>query len=85
MLATIQVQNLLSSRLLSKNIKIRVSKAIILPVVLHGCEIWSLTLRKKHRLRVFDNGVLRRTFGGKRDDVDDRENCILNCVICTLT
>jgi hypothetical protein len=54
------VQNLLSSRLLSKNLKIRVYKTIILPVVLYGCETWSLTLREEHRLRVFENRVLRR-------------------------
>jgi hypothetical protein len=41
-------------------------KTIILPVVLHGCETWSLTLRKEHRLRVFENKVLRRIFGPKR-------------------
>jgi hypothetical protein len=45
------VQNLLSSRLLSKNLKIRIYKTIILPVVLYGCETWSLTLREEHRLR----------------------------------
>jgi hypothetical protein len=44
-------------------------KTIILPVVLYGCEIWSLTLREEHRLRVFENRVLRRIFGPKRDDV----------------
>jgi hypothetical protein len=49
------VQNLLSSRLLSKNLKIRIYKTIILPVVLYGCETWSLTLREEHRLRVFEN------------------------------
>jgi hypothetical protein len=53
------VQNLLSSRLLSKNIKIRIYKTIILPVVLCDCETWSLTLREVHRLRVFENRVLR--------------------------
>jgi hypothetical protein len=52
------VQKLLSSRLLSKNIKIRIYKTIILPVVLYGCETWSLTLREEHRLRVFENRVL---------------------------
>jgi hypothetical protein len=62
-------QNLLSSRLLSKNVKIRIYKTIILPVVLHGCETWSLTLREKHRLRVFENRVLRKIFGPKRDEV----------------
>jgi hypothetical protein len=63
------VQNLLSSRLLSKNLKIRIYKTIILPVVLYGCETWSLTLREEYRLRVFDNMVLRRIFGPKRDAV----------------
>jgi hypothetical protein len=55
------VQTLLSSRLLSKNIKIRIYKTIILPVVLYGCETWSLTLREEHRLR--------RIFGPKREEV----------------
>jgi hypothetical protein len=62
------VQNLLSSRLLSKNLKIRIYKTIILPVVLYGCETWSLTLKEEHRLRVFENRVLRRIFGLKRDE-----------------
>jgi hypothetical protein len=61
------VQTLLPSPLLSKNIKIRTYKAIILPVVLYGCKTWSLTLREEHRLRVFENRVLRRIFGPKRD------------------
>jgi hypothetical protein len=60
------VQNLLSSRLLSKNLKIRIYKTIILPVVLYRCETWSLTLRGEHRLRVFENSVLRRIFGSRR-------------------
>jgi hypothetical protein len=59
----------LSSRLLSKNIKIRIYKTIILPVVLHGWENWSLTLREEHSLSVFENRVLRRIFGPKRDEV----------------
>ena len=63
------VQNLLSSSLLSKNIKIRIYRTIILPVVLYGCETWSLTLREERRLRVFDKRVLRRIFGPKRQDV----------------
>jgi hypothetical protein len=63
------VQKLFSSRLLSKNIKIIINKTIILPVVLYGCETWSLTLREEHRLRVFENRVLRRIFGLKRDEV----------------
>jgi hypothetical protein len=61
------VQNLLSSRLLSKNVKLIVYKTIILPAVLYGCETWSLILREEHRLGVFENRVLRRIFGLKRD------------------
>jgi hypothetical protein len=57
------VQNLLSSSLLLKNVKIRIYKTIILPVVLYGCETWSLTLREEHRLRLFENRMLRRIFG----------------------
>jgi hypothetical protein len=63
------VQNLLSSHLLSKNLKIGIYKTIILPVVLYGCEAWSLTLKEEHRLRVFENRVLRKIFGLKRDEV----------------
>jgi hypothetical protein len=63
------VQNLLSTRPLSKNVKIRLYKTIILPVVLYGYETWSLTLREEHRLGVFENRVLRRIFGPKRDEV----------------
>jgi len=63
------VQNLLSSRLLSKNLKIKIYRTIILPVVLYGCETWSLTLRKERKLRVFENMVLRRIFGPRRDKV----------------
>jgi hypothetical protein len=61
------VQNLLPSIFLSKNLKIKIYRIIILPVVLYGCETWSLTLREKHRLRAFENRVLRRIFGPKRD------------------
>jgi hypothetical protein len=59
---------MLSSRLLSKNTKIRVYRTIILPVVLYGCETWSFTLREEQRVRVFENRVLRRIFGPKRDE-----------------
>jgi hypothetical protein len=59
----------MSSRLLSENLKIRIYKTIILPVVLYCCETWSLTLREKHRLRVFENRVLRWIFELKRDEV----------------
>ena len=61
------VQTLLSSRLLSKNLKI-IHKTTILPVVLYGYETWSLTLREECRLRVFENRILRRMFGLKRDE-----------------
>jgi len=63
------VQNLLSSSLLSKKLKIKIYRTIILPLVLYGCETWSLTLREKRRLRVFEFRVLRRVFGPKRDEV----------------
>jgi len=62
------MQNLLSCSLLSQNIKSKTYKTIILPVV-YGCETWSLTLREKRRLRVFEERVLRRIFGPKRDEV----------------
>jgi hypothetical protein len=62
------VQNLLSSRLLSRNTKIRVYRTIILLVALYGCETWSVTLREEQRLKVFDNKVLRRIFGPKREE-----------------
>jgi hypothetical protein len=54
------VQSLLSSRLLSRNVKVKAHKTIILPLVLYGYETWSVTLREEHRLRVFENRVLRR-------------------------
>jgi hypothetical protein len=65
----LSVHNHLSSRLLSKNVKIRIYKTIILPVVLYGCGTWSLILREVHRLRVFENRVLRRIFRLQRDNV----------------
>jgi hypothetical protein len=63
------VQDLLPSSLPSKNTKTKIYSSIILPVVLYGCETWSVTLREEHRLRVFDNRVLRGIFGPKRDEV----------------
>ena len=63
------VQNLLSSSLLSKNLKVNIFTNIILPVVLCGCETWLLTLREERRLRVFETRVLRRIFGSRRDEV----------------
>jgi hypothetical protein len=61
------VQNLLSSRLISNNLKIKILKIVLLSVVLYGCVTWSLTLREEHRPRVFENRVLRR-FGPKREE-----------------
>ncbi|KAJ4434083.1 hypothetical protein ANN_16403 [Periplaneta americana] len=57
------------SSLLSKNLKVRIYKTVILPVVLYGCETWTLTLTGEQRLRVFENKVLRKIFGAKRDEV----------------
>jgi hypothetical protein len=50
-------------------VKVRIYKTVILPLVLYGCETWSLTVREDHKLRVFENRVLRRIFGPKRDRV----------------
>jgi hypothetical protein len=69
MVVTIQSRTFFSSHVLSKNIKIRIYKTIIMRVVLHRCETWSLTFRKEHRLRVVENRVWRRIFGPKRDEV----------------
>jgi len=65
------VQNILSSSLLSKNFKIKTYRTIILPVVMYGYETWSFTLREERRLRVFENRVLRRISGPKRNDVTE--------------
>jgi hypothetical protein len=62
------VKNLLSSHLVSNKLKIKIHKTVILPVVLYGCETWSLTLREEHRLRVFDNRMLRKIHGPKREE-----------------
>jgi len=79
------VQNLLFSSLLSKNLKIKIYRTIILPVVLYRCETWSLTLIQERRLRVSENRVLRRIFRPKRDEVTGSgENCIMrSLMICT--
>ena len=63
------VQNLLSSSLLSKNLKIKIYRTIILSLVLYGCKTWSLTLGEERRLRVLENRVLRRMLGPKKDKV----------------
>jgi len=57
------------SHLLSKNTKMRIYRNIIFPIILYGCETWSLTLREERRLRVFENRVLKKVFGPKRDEV----------------
>jgi hypothetical protein len=54
---------------LSENLKIKIYKTVVLPVVLYGCETWCLTLREEHKLRVFENRVLRKIFGPKREEV----------------
>jgi len=79
------VQHLLSSSLSSKNLKIKIYRTIILPVVLYGCETWSLTMREERRLGMFENRVLRRVFGPKRDEVaGNGENYIMrSLVICS--
>ena len=61
--------NLLSSRLLSKNFRIKIYRNIILPVVLYGCDTWSLILREERKPRTFENTVLRRIFGSRREEV----------------
>ena len=80
------MEKLLSSSLLSKNLKIKMYRTIILPVVLYGCETWSLTLREERRLRVFENRVLRRVFGPRKDEVTGNgENYIIrSLVICNI-
>ncbi|KAJ4427027.1 hypothetical protein ANN_26826 [Periplaneta americana] len=55
--------------LLSKNLKVRMYKTVLLPAVLHGCETWTLALREEQKLRAFENKVLRKIFGAKRDEV----------------
>jgi hypothetical protein len=78
------VQCLLSSCLLSRNIKVKVYKTIILPVVLYGCETWSPTLRDEHRLRVFDKRLLRTVFEPKRDEVREEWRKLYNEVLHNL-
>ena len=63
------LEKILSSHLLSKKFKVNAYKTIILPVELYGCETWSLKLREEHKLRVFENKVLRKIFGVKRYEI----------------
>jgi len=73
MLAIIRCRIVCLTALLSKNLKIKIYRIIILPVVLYGCETWSLILREERRLRVFENRVLRRMFGPRRVEVTGME------------
>ena len=78
-------QTLLSSRIHSKNLKIKIYETIILPVVLYDYGPWSLTLREECRLRVFKNKILRRIFGPKRDENGGGEgSTIRNFIVCTV-
>jgi len=72
------VQNLLFSRPLSKNLKIKIYRNLILVDVLYGCETWSLTLREERKLRVFENRVLRRIFETRREEVTGEKNRLHN-------
>ena len=65
----LSLEKILSSRLLFKKLKVKTYKIIILPVVFYGCETLSLTFREEHRLRVFENKVLRKIFGAKKDEI----------------
>jgi hypothetical protein len=67
-----------------KNVKIIIYNTIILPVVLYGCETWSLTLREEHKLRVFENRVLWRIFAQKRDEVTGEWRKLHNEELCDL-
>ena len=69
LLVTLYISNRLSSSLISKNLKIKIYRTIISPVVLYGYETWSLTLMEEHRLRVIENSILRRKLGTKREGV----------------
>jgi hypothetical protein len=79
------VQSLLSFRLLSRSVKVKIYKTIIMPAVLYGCETWTLTLREEHRLRVFENRVLRRIFRLKRDEKQENAgSCtVRSFIFCT--
>ena len=72
------MQNLFPSSLLSKNIKVKMYRTVILPVVVYGCEMWSLTLMEERRQRVFENRVVRRIFGPERDEVRGEWSSLIN-------
>jgi hypothetical protein len=72
------------SSLLSNNLKVKIYRNIIFPVVLYGCETWSLILREERKLRVFENRVLMGIFGPKRDEVigEWRKRLLRSSIIC---
>lgn len=70
---------LLKSKLLSKNVKVRIYRTIILPVILYGCETWALTKVEENRFRVFENRVLRKIYGPKRDEETGEWRKLHNC------
>ena len=78
------LEKILSFHLLSKKLKVNTYKTIILPVVLYGCETWSLKLREEHTLRVFENKVLRKIFGAKRDEIIGEWRKLHNAELHTL-
>ena len=78
------LEKILSSHLLSKKLKVNTCKTIILLSVLYGCETWSLTLREEHRLRVFENKVLRKIFGAKRYEITGKWRQLHNAELHTL-
>jgi len=81
------VQNITSSSLLYKNLKIKIFRTVMLRAVLYGCETWSLALKEERRLKVFEDRVLRRIFGPKRDEVTGEwrkvHNVWLNDLYCS--
>ena len=82
--ACYSLEKILSFHLFSKKLKVNTYKTIILPVVLYGCETWSLTLREEHRLRVFENKELRKIFGAKRDEITGERRKLHNAELHTL-
>jgi hypothetical protein len=78
MLADHSMQNISSSSFLAKNINIKIYRTIILSDVLYGCETWSLTLKEERRLRLFENRVLKRISGPKRDEETGGWRRVLN-------
>jgi hypothetical protein len=84
MLATVSLQNLLTSHLLSKNVRIRIYETIIFMLVLCGHDTWSLILMEENRLRVLENRVLRRILGPRRDQIMEDWRKMHNEDFCSL-